>query len=36
MRLAYDDDEGEGQPIEEVFSLTEIECLKTRKSKTAR
>jgi hypothetical protein len=27
MRLAYDDIEGEGQPIQEVFSSEEIECL---------
>lgn len=28
MRLAYSDVEGEGQPIKEVFTATEIECLK--------
>lgn len=27
MRLAYDDDEQQGQPITEVFTATEIECL---------
>jgi hypothetical protein len=27
MRLAYNDTEGEGQPIKEVFTATEIECL---------
>ena len=28
MRLAYDDIEGEGQPIEEVFTEEEVDCLK--------